>query len=393
MISVFEKHCNEGDGNSCLLVGLWFSDGIQTLPNDEKSALFFEKGANLNDFESCCNLGRIYQNGQGVEQDYDKAKLYYQKACNGGYKCGCEGLEELLALVSEFDNGILNKCGASTIEYSHHDSGIVFVDRMGSLVFNGTRGYDDPNLGVSVAYNAIGITSTIFIYDLGVENISDELFSDAVANQFHQADNDAMRYHENANMLSMDIIELSSNKFALHESIEFTENNIKKHSHIFVWGYNNNFIKIRFTYDADIEEEAIKVLEDQLLYMSQYVSEGTLTYDKGLEVFQKEDLRLAYMIWNHLVEKGDIPSMYGLSIVHMSSENIEHALYWLNKSAEEGYPMAQYDLGQTYCDGDLVEKDMHKCAYWIKKARDNGYEEEYDIWNELSLDKYIIRRK
>ena len=51
--------------------------------------------------------------------------------------------------------------------------------------------------------------------------------------------------------------------------------------------------------------------------------------------------------------------------------------------------MAQYDLGQAYCDGNLIGKNMHKCAYWIKKARDNGYVESYDIWNELSLETYI----
>ena len=281
MITVFEKKCNEGDGASCLLAGWWFSDGKNVPINDEKALMFFEKGANLNDFESFCNLGRIYERGRGIKQDYDKAKLYYQKACNEGWKCGCEGLHELQAIAPVFENKTLERCGASTIEYTHSDTKMVFVDRIGSLVFSGFRDYGDSKFGVSMAYNTRGIASTIFIYNLDVENISDKPFSSEVADQFCQACNDTRRLHDDANTLSMDIVDLGG-KYIIHESMEFSEDGMQKNSHIFVWGYNNNFIKIRFTYEADNEKRALEVLNDLLSYISQYVSEDILTFDQEL---------------------------------------------------------------------------------------------------------------
>ncbi len=82
----------------------------------------------------------------------------------------------------------------------------------------------------------------------------------------------------------MDIIDLGD-KYILHESHELIDNNTQKHSHILVWGYGKHFIKVRFTYVADNEDQALKALNDLLSYMRQSVSESTLTFDQGLEVF------------------------------------------------------------------------------------------------------------
>jgi hypothetical protein len=34
---------------------------------------------------------------------------------------------------------------------------------------------------------------------------------------------------------------------------------------------------------------------------------------------------------------------------------------------------AQYFLGRMYCDGDGVEENFEKAAYWWKKARQQGH--------------------
>lgn len=384
MISTFEKLCDEGDGNSCLLAGTWFSDGMMVSPDDKKAIMFYEKGCSLNDFESCCNLGRRYMNGQGVEQDYIKAALYYEKACNAGWKCGCDGLAELA------DMGIFANTESVTNKYIHPNTGIIFDDRIGDLKKIDVDVYDDPRLGVAARYNAEGMTSTIFVYTLGIENILSKPFSSEVIDQFYQTENDVINVHKNAHISISEVAEPGDkNRLVLHEKFEFIEDNIKKYSHLYVWGYKNHFVKIRFTYVSQVELKAEEELKKQLLYMSQYISEGTLTYEIGLAAYEQKDLKVAFMIWAYLVKKGDTASKYGLAIIYMSLEKVEDAMYWLNQSAEEGYPMAQYDLGQAFCEGNLIAKDMQKCAYWIKKARDNGYEESYDIWNELSLEKYL----
>ena len=43
---------------------------------------------------------------------------------------------------------------------------------------------------------------------------------------------------------------------------------------------------------------------------------------------------------------------------------MEQAVYWLQKSAEQGNAIAQFNLGVRYDNGDGVEKDMEQAVYW-----------------------------
>ena len=55
--------------------------------------------------------------------------------------------------------------------------------------------------------------------------------------------------------------------------------------------------------------------------------------------------------------------------------------------AEKGHAKAQSAYGSMFCFGDGMEPDFHECAYWIRKARDQG-EDVSKIWNDYSLWKY-----
>jgi len=388
MLSLYVEKCNKGDGHSCLVAGWEYTRGT-IVPVDKKKAVsFFEKGANLNDFECCCNLGRIYFDGSGADRDYDKSRLYYEKACRAGCKCGCEGLKEVLKVSPKFQNEIYENCDAKTIEFTHQDTKIVFTDRVGSLIYDGAIRYDDPQFGISIAYNASKIAATIYIYNMGNETIPNTPFSEKVSDEFKQALYEIESNYRNVEVVSIDIVELS-NRFILHAMTKYNDQDKEKLSHLLIWPFGNNFIKIRFTYDIDNENDGLRSLEVLFRYMSQYIPQNILSFKDGMEAYNKEDLSLAYMIWNHLVDKGDVASKYGLAILYLKSHSVDAALYWLQQAAEEGYPMAQHDLGQIYCEGVLVKKDMHKCAYWIKKSMDSGYKEKFDTWNDLSLEKYL----
>ncbi len=41
-----------------------------------------------------------------------------------------------------------------------------------------------------------------------------------------------------------------------------------------------------------------------------------------------------------------------------------------------------------YYNGEGVEKDMKKCAYWMKKAKENGNEDAKEKWEQWELWKY-----
>jgi len=70
--------------------------------------------------------------------------------------------------------------------------------------------------------------------------------------------------------------------------------------------------------------------------------------------------RAQYLLWVLIIQKG-------------SSQEIPQAFNWLQKSAENGYDFAQYDLGRNYETGDYLKQDYVEAAYWYQKASEKGY--------------------
>ena len=55
-------------------------------------------------------------------------------------------------------------------------------------------------------------------------------------------------------------------------------------------------------------------------------------------------------------------------------KNIDEAIKWMTKSAEQGHTPAAYALGKLYCGGkNEFPKDYKKAAYFTKKAAELGH--------------------
>ena len=54
--------------------------------------------------------------------------------------------------------------------YQHPETGLLFEETMGGLTKGNVRNFEEkyPGLGVSIGYNAPGITATVYIYNLGL---------------------------------------------------------------------------------------------------------------------------------------------------------------------------------------------------------------------------------
>lgn len=74
-------------------------------------------------------------------------------------------------------------------------------------------------------------------------------------------------------------------------------------------------------------------------------------------------------------ERGDIVAQFNLGECyfkgHGVEENLEQAVSWFRKAAEQGYPAAQYQLGRYYCSG--VEMNFGQAVSWFRKAAEQGY--------------------
>ena len=83
--------------------------------------------------------------------------------------------------------------------------------------------------------------------------------------------------------------------------------------------------------------------------------------------------------------------MYGLGKCYYNGEGIEKdlekALYWYQKAAENEYIKAQYDLALLYQEGKKIEKNFKKALYWYQKIATN----DFDVLQNILLIKITIR--
>ena len=54
-------------------------------------------------------------------------------------------------------------------------------------------------------------------------------------------------------------------------------------------------------------------------------------------------------------------------------QDSKQAVTWFRKAAEQGYAVAQYDLGVKYHDGEGVPQDDKQAVTWYRKAAEQGY--------------------
>jgi TPR repeat protein len=99
--------------------------------------------------------------------------------------------------------------------------------------------------------------------------------------------------------------------------------------------------------------------------------------------FQK-DAAIAVGWYRKSADQGDPIAQYNLANFYQSGEGIgkddAQAAFWYRKSADQGFAAAQYQLGLAYEAGRGVAKDAAEAARWCWKAADQG---DHNAENEL----------
>jgi len=76
--------------------------------------------------------------------------------------------------------------------------------------------------------------------------------------------------------------------------------------------------------------------------------------------------------------QGNAAAQYELSVIYANGdmrpirEDKARGFQWLLQSAENGYAEAQFGLGRSYEEGELVEKDPAKALYWLNQSAKAG---------------------
>lgn len=148
-------------------------------------------------------------------------------------------------------------------------------------------------------------------------------------------------------------------------------------------------------------------------HIADTINEYTLSpdeaYEKGHIAFKQKKYKTAYVEWLPLAEKGDAQSQYSIGFMHNEGlgveKNVQKALDWYVKSANQGFVDAQYSagriylfslqqyedafkyfklaaennehraqffLGMMYYRGDGISKDLKKSAHWYLQSAQRG---------------------
>ena len=90
-------------------------------------------------------------------------------------------------------------------------------------------------------------------------------------------------------------------------------------------------------------------------------------YDNGIGV--EVDIELAIDWYRKAAEQGVVEAQYDYGIACTVKNNMAEAFNCLNKAAERGYAKAQYAMGWNYGGNNNISQ----ATYWLEKAAEQGY--------------------
>lgn len=97
--------------------------------------------------------------------------------------------------------------------------------------------------------------------------------------------------------------------------------------------------------------------------------------EKGYEAYEKKDYATAFQFYQTAAAYNSPEAMFMLSIISDEdgdSSNDSEGNNWLRRSAELGYPPAQYQFGVKCFNGEVIRADKTEAVKWFEKAALQG---------------------
>jgi len=107
-------------------------------------------------------------------------------------------------------------------------------------------------------------------------------------------------------------------------------------------------------------------------------------FDKGMQAYNNNKFTFALKSFKPLAENGDPIAQYQLGLMYGKGEGVpedfKEAVKWTRLSADQGYDKGQYNLGVHYSRGWGVPQDNIKAIEWWTLAADQGnVYSQYDL--------------
>jgi hypothetical protein len=155
--------------------------------------------------------------------------------------------------------------------YAERHTGLIFPFRIGLLTFLQTEEFPSEGTDVGIKYMCPGMGLDFYVYNSGLRSIPSnpkaaivkEMFELAISAIWEQS-----REGKKSNpvLVRQEVVPLTDGAgapMARHAYLTFIQNGRQYCSHLYLLGYKNHFVKIRFSYEDDIKsigEEQVRIL-------------------------------------------------------------------------------------------------------------------------------------
>ena len=99
-------------------------------------------------------------------------------------------------------------------------------------------------------------------------------------------------------------------------------------------------------------------------------------FQAGLDAFQKGDYVGAAKEWRPLAEEGDPIAQFNLGLLYLDGHGVPQspmeAANWFRRAAEQDYTQAQHNLGAMYGSGQGVKRDYVQAYKWLNICAAKG---------------------
>lgn len=250
---------------------------------------------------------------------------------------------------------------------------------IGPLLIDGApHKYEQAPLGVSYQYSGRGLSLTIYIYDLGIKGIPDGGDTNITCQEYEQAKGDVLHAgYIDAAVKAEQLVRLAAPDDAplvREAQFEFTRDGRLTLSYLWITGVANNFVKLRFSIDATLRDEAIDARRGVLTALGEAIKPHLQAVDP----------------------KADKPSSLTINLGGDSGDDVGTGLMYtvlmtgVTENSKEQLPLCGGEFVPTYAnelgvfqamfDGDsgLLDSKVSKRMATVAKA---GFLEEF-VWTE-----------
>lgn len=99
-------------------------------------------------------------------------------------------------------------------------------------------------------------------------------------------------------------------------------------------------------------------------------------FETGLDAYTRGDYETVLKEWRPIAEQGFPAAQFTLGQIYEGGKgvpkNYQEALKWYRKAADQGHPKAQLMLGGMYFQGNGVLQDYAEAVRWYRKSADQG---------------------